>query len=79
MTLKEFRQIASVDRVLVVFTDKYGHQVRQPILEVLPSRLSKYDEDSVARVEARLDTSSPNFDGSVQVTPCLIAVVNREE
>lgn len=80
MKLKELRQIASVDRVLVVFTDKYGHQVRQPQLEVLPSQIAKHDEDSVARVEAVLDTSSPSVNGSIQVTPCLqVCVLHQEE
>ena len=80
MKLKELRQYASIDRVLVAFLDKYGYEVRQPQLEVLPIQIAKYDEDYVARVEAVLDTSSPSVNGSIQVTPCLqVCVIHREE
>lgn len=81
MKLKELRQYASVDRVLVAFLDKYGCEAKRPQLEVLPSRFPKYDEDYVARVEAVLDTSRPNeTNGSIQVTPCLqVCVLHREE
>ena len=72
MKLKELRQIASVDRVLVVSNGKYQ-------LEVLPSQIAKHDEDSVVRVEAVLDTSSPSVNGSIQVTPCLQACVLHQE
>lgn len=73
MKLKELRQIASVDRLLVMFNDKYQ-------LEVLPSQIAKHDEDSVVRVEAVLDTSIPSVNGSIQVTPCLqVCVLHQEE
>ena len=73
MKLKELRQIASIDRLLVVSNDKYQ-------LEVLPSQIAKHDEDSVARVEAVVETSSPNeTNGSIQVTPRLYAWVLHQE
>ena len=76
MELKELRQIANIDRVFVVFVDKNGHELRNELI-VLPSQIAKYDEDSVARVEAVLDTSSPSYDGSIQVKPVLQVVVLR--
>lgn len=80
MKLKELRQIARVNRLLVVFTDKDGYAVRKPQLEVLPSKVSKYDKDSVVKVEAMLETSSPSeANGSIQVTPCLQAWVFHQE
>ena len=81
MKLKDLRQIASVDRLLVVFTNKDGYAVRKPQLEVLPSQIAKHDKDSVVKVEAVLETSSPSeANGSIQVTPCLQAwVFHREE
>ena len=81
MKLKELRQIASVNMVFVVFIDKNGHETKESKLEVLPSQIAKYDEDYVARVEAVVETSSPNENnGSIQVTPCLQAwVLHREE
>jgi len=80
MELKELRQIANIDRVFVVFVDKNGHETKESKLEVLPSQIAKYDEDSVVRVEAVLDTSTPSVNGSIQVTPCLqVCVLHREE
>ena len=81
MRLKELRQIASVDMVFVVFIDKDGHETKESKLEVLPSQFDKYGEDSVVRIEAKLDTSSPSeVNGSIQVIPCLQAwVLHREE
>ena len=76
MKLKELRQIASVDMVFVVFIDKNGHETKERKLEVI----AKHDEDYVARVEAVLDTSSPNeVNGGIQVVPCLQAWVFHQE
>jgi hypothetical protein len=73
MKLKELRQIASVDRLIVMSNDKYQ-------LEVLPSQIAKHDEEEVVRVEAVLDTSLPSVNGSIQVTPCLqVCVLHQEE
>lgn len=80
MELKELRKIASVDMVFVVFIDKNGHETKESKLEVLPSQIAKYDEDSVVRVEAKLETSSPSeANGSIQVIPCLQAWVLHQE
>ncbi len=80
MKLRELKIIANIDRVLVLFIDKDGHQTKQPRLEVLPSQIAKYDEDSVVRVEAKLDTSIPSeVNGSIQVKPVLQVIVLHNE
>ena len=76
MKLKELWNIASIDEVLVVHTDKDGHTIGEEVT----SQISVYGEEKVEWVEARLETSSSYMDGTIQVSPCLRArVVIREE
>lgn len=79
MKLRELMEITSIDRVFVIHTDKDGHELRNELI-VLPSQIAKYDEEEVVRVEATLETSNPNIDGTIQVSPCLKAwVLTKKE
>ena len=76
MTLKELMEITSIDRLLVVNRDKQsGAEVGEAKLVVLPSQFNKYADDEVGGIEALLDTSSPNYGGSIQVKPVLEVIV----
>ena len=79
MELKELRQFANIERVFVIHIDENGHELRNELI-VLPSQIAKYDEEEVVRVEATLETSNPNIDGTIQVSPCLKAwVLTKKE
>ena len=80
MELHELMKIACVDSVMVITTDKDGHETKEAKLVVLPSQFDKYGNDSVVRIEAELNTSSPSSaDGSISVKPCLQAWVLHQE
>ena len=76
MKLKELMKEASIDRLMVVHRDrKSGREIGEPTLVVLPSQFNKYADDEVGGIEALLDTSSPSYDGSIQVKPVLEVIV----
>lgn len=79
MKLKELKQIAGIDEVLVIHTDKDGDELKNELI-VLLSQTAKYDEEEVVSVEAHLRTSEPDINGTIQVSPCLqVCVLHQEE
>ena len=81
MKLKELMEIVNIDRLMVVTRDKNnGREIGEAKLIVLPSQFNNYADDEVGGIDTLLDTSSPSYDGSIQVTPCLqVCVLHREE
>jgi len=76
MKLKELMENTAIDRLMVVNRDKQnGRQIGEATLVVLPSQFNKYADDEVGGIEALLDTSSPSYDGSIQVKPVLEVIV----
>lgn len=76
MQLKELMELTAIDRLMVVNRDKKnGREIGEPTLVVLPSQFNKYADDEVGGIEALLDTSSPSYDGSIQVKPVLEVIV----
>ena len=78
MKLKELMKITSIDRLMVVNVNKENVMgIGEATLVVLPSQFNKYADDEVGGIDTLLDTSSPSYDGSIQVKPVLQVVVLR--
>jgi hypothetical protein len=76
MQLKELMELTAIDRLMVVHRDrKNGRETGEATLVVLPSQFNKYADDEVGGIDTLLDTSSPSYDGSIQVKPVLEVIV----
>ncbi len=76
MKLKELMELTAIDRLMVVHRDrKNGREIGEATLVVLPSQFYKYADDEVGGIDTLLDTSSPSYDGSIQVKPVLEVIV----
>lgn len=80
MKLKELMELTAIDRLMVVHRDKKnGREIGEATLVVLPSQFNKYADDEVGGIDTLLDTSSPSYDGSIQVKPVLEVIVLHYE